>query len=141
MDEDFNFDDPENALEDDFIMQAMGDGGELGSEDDSEYEDMEDSDVDSDFGGGRSEDEEDDEVPSLQSWNGEETGTKFTNYSMSSSCIRRNNQLSLLDDKFDRFMDQYGEMEEGALEGEEIEGTFEEASTRMKELVEESEKE
>jgi len=141
MDEDFNFDDPENALEDDFIMQAMGEGGELGSEDDSEYEDMEDSDVDSDFGGGRSEDEEDDEVPSLQSWNGEETGTKFTNYSMSSSCIRRNNQLSLLDDKFDRFMDQYGEMEEGALEGEEIEGTITDEGVRMKQLLAEADKE
>merc|ERR1712106_945044 len=61
--------------------------------------------------------------------------------SMSSSCIRRNNQLSLLDDKFDRFMDQYGEMEEGALEGEEIEGTIEEGGDRMKQLVEENAKE
>lgn len=141
MDEDFNFDDPENALEDDFMMQAMGDGGGLLSEDDSDYEDMEDSDVDSDFGGGRSEDEEDDEVPSLQSWTGEETGTKFTNYSMSSSCIRRNNQLSLLDDKFDKFMDQYGEMEEGALEGEDIEGTITEEGDRMKQLLSETDKE
>lgn len=141
MDEDFNFDDPENALEDDFMMQAMGDGGGLLAEDDSDYEDMEDSDVDSDFGGGRSEDEEDDEVPSLQSWTGEETGTKFTNYSMSSSCIRRNNQLSLLDDKFDKFMDQYGEMEEGALEGEDIEGTITEEGDRMKQLLSETDKE
>jgi len=138
LDEDFDFDDPDNCLDDDFFVNAMetGDGGAS----DDEWED-DDSDIDSDCVGGRSEDEEDDEVPSLQSWGGEETGTKFTNYSMSSSCIRRNNQLSLLDDKFDRFMDQYGEMEEGALEGEEIEGTIEEASIRMKELVEESEKE
>jgi len=49
--------------------------------------------------------------------------------------------LSLLDDKFDRFMDQYGELEEGALEGEEIEGTVEEGGNRMKQLVEESERE
>ena len=138
LDEDFDFEDPDNCLDDDFFVNAMetGDGGAS----DDEWEDN-DSDIDSDCVGGRSEDEEDDEVPSLQSWGGEETGTKFTNYSMSSSCIRRNNQLSLLDDKFDRFMDQYGEMEEGALEGEEIEGTIEEASIRMKELVQESEKE
>jgi len=135
LDEDFDFDDPNNCLEDDFVIDAMevGEGGDSGDE----WEDG--SDVDSDCGGGRS--EEDDEVPSLQSWGGEETGTKFTNYSMSSSCIRRNNQLSLLDDKFDRFMDQYGELEEGALEGEEIEGTIEEGGTRMKQLVEENVKE
>jgi len=137
MDDDFNFDDPNNELDDDFMMQAMDEGG---SGDDSDYDD-ENSDVGSDFGGGRSEDEKDDEVPSLQSWDGEETGTKFTNYSMSSSCIRRNNQLSLLDDKFDKFMDQYGELEEGALEGEEIEGAVEEEGDRMKQLLMESEKE
>jgi len=139
LDEDFDFDDPDNCLEDDFVVNAMdvaegGDGED--SDDDWEYDG---SDVDSDCGGGRS--EEDDEVPSLQSWGGEETGTKFTNYSMSSSCIRRNNQLSLLDDKFDKFMDQYDEMEEGALEGEEIEGFVEEGGSRMKLLVEESKKE
>lgn len=32
----------------------------------------------------------------------EETKTRFTNYSMSSSIIRRNKELSLLDDKFER---------------------------------------
>lgn len=137
MDDDFNFDDPDNELDDDFMMQAMGEGE---SGDESDYDD-ENSDIGSDFGGGRSEDEEDDEVPELQSWDGEETQTKFTNYSMSSSCIRRNNQLSLLDDKFDKFMDQYGEMEEGALEGEEIEGTVEEEGDRMKQLLLETEKE
>eukprot|EP00092_Neocalanus_flemingeri_P006772 GFUD01007314.1.p1 GENE.GFUD01007314.1~~GFUD01007314.1.p1 ORF type:complete len:455 (-),score=189.53 GFUD01007314.1:149-1513(-) len=135
LDEDFDFDDPDNALDDEFVVNAME--VREGGQSDGEWED--DSDVDSDCGGGRS--EEDDEVPSLQSWTGEETGTKFTNYSMSSSCIKRNNQLSLLDDKFDRFMDQYGEMEEGALEGEEIEGTMEEGCDRMKQLVEESAKE
>merc|ERR1719427_2458403 len=116
-------DDPDNVLEDEFVINAMDvvEGGE--SDDDDDWEDG--SDVDSDCGGGRS--EEDDDVPSLQSWGGEETGTKFTNYSMSSSCIRRNNQLSLLDDKFDKFMDQYGE--------------FEESGDRMKLLIKESEKE
>merc|ERR1711970_126179 len=59
----------------------------------------------------------------------------------SSSCIRRNQQLTLLDDKFDRFMDQYGEMEEGALEGEEIEGTVEEEGERMKQLIKETDEE
>merc|ERR1719187_1077057 len=95
-------------------------------------------DMDSDFGGGRSDDEEEDEVPSLKSWTGEETGTKFTNYSMSSSVIRRNDGLSLLDDQFDKFMDQYGEEEEGPMEGLEIEGTLEEEGERMQQLLVES---
>ena len=73
-------------------------GEAVDSDEDEDGED--DGDMNSDFGGGLSDDEDYDEVPCLQSWSGEETGTKFTNYSMSSSCIRRNNQLSLLDDNF-----------------------------------------
>jgi len=136
LDEDFDFENPDNCLDDDFMMDAMAEGDEEDMSDD-EWEDT--SDVDSDCAGGRS--EEDDEVPSLKSWNGEETGTKFTNYSMSSSCIRRNNQLSLLDDKFEKFMDQYDELEEGALEGEEIEGAIEESGERMNQLLIENTKE
>ena len=125
MNDDFN--NPDNEFDDDFVMQlAHGDGegseGDIEEDDEDQWED--DSD---DCAGGRSEDEEDDQCPSLLSWAGEETGTKFTNYSMSSSVIRRNQQLSLLDDKFDKFMDHYNkfmdqfdEAEEGALEGEEM---------------------
>ena len=143
MDDDFNFEDPENEFTDDFVMQMMGgegedDGeeGDDGDDDDGEWED------DSDCMGGRSDEEEDDEVPSLYSWNGEETATaKFTTYSMSSSVIRRNENLSLLDSKFEEFMTQYDEAEEGALEGEEIEGSVEETSKRMKDLLMENERE
>ena len=143
MDDDFNFEDPENDFSDDFVMQMMGgegedDGeeGDDGDDDDGEWED------ESDCMGGRSDEEEDDEVPSLYSWNGEETATaKFTTYSMSSSVIRRNENLSLLDSKFEEFMTQYDEAEEGALEGEEIEGSVEETSKRMKDLLMENERE
>jgi len=125
--------DSEDEMDDDFITQLMGEGDGSCEEDDGSYE--EGSDMDSDFGGGRSEDEEDDEVPSLQSWSGEETATKFTNYSMSSSCIRRNAQLTLQDDKFEKFFDQYSDGEEGALEGEDIEGTLDEEGQRMENLL------
>ena len=60
---------------------------------------------------------------------------------MSSSVIRRNQQLALLDDKFDKFMDQYDEAEEGGLEGEDIEGYMDEDGERMKQLLEDNEKE
>ena len=63
-----------------------------------EEEDGEERDFDSDFGG-RSEDEEDDVVPDLMDARGhrlfmeEETKSRFTEYSMSSSVIRRNAQV------------------------------------------------
>ena len=140
MDDDFNFEDPDNEFGDDFVMEMMGGAGdEDGDEADDEDDEWED---DSDCMGGRSEDEEDDQCPSLCSWNAEETATaKFTTYSMSSSVMRRNDNLSTLDSKFEEFMTQYDEAEEGALEGEEIEGNLEETSKRMEDLLMENEKE
>lgn len=50
--------------------------------------------------------ERDDEVGSMNgpqfSFRDEETKSRFTEYSMSSSVMRRNGQLTLLDDKFER---------------------------------------
>lgn len=52
------------------------------------------------------EDEEEDEVGSLKgpryTFKDEETKSQFTEYSISSSVIRRNEQLTLLDDKFEK---------------------------------------
>jgi hypothetical protein len=43
------------------------------------------------------------QVPELlETWEGEETRSRFTAYSMSSSVIRRNKELTLLDDKFEK---------------------------------------
>lgn len=95
MDDDFDFNDPENQLEDNFIELANVAGSD---EDDAEYEN---SDVDSNFT-----DEERDEVCSLKgsqfSFDEEETKSRFTQYSMSSSVIRRNDQLTLLDNRFEK---------------------------------------
>lgn len=55
---------------------------------------------------GKEEDEEEDEVGSLKepqyTFKDEETKSRFTEYSMSSSVMRRNEQLTLLDDKFEK---------------------------------------
>jgi len=137
LDEDFDFDDPDLEMEDDFIQTLCQEG--MIMEEGGDEQDFSGSDFDSDFGGAPSDDEDDDdEVPSLKSFTGEETGTKFTNYSMSSSIIRRNAGLSNLDDQFEKFMDHYGEGEEGAMEGEEIEGTLEESGERMEQLIAEA---
>jgi len=116
MDEDFDFEDPDNELEDNFIELANAEvsGGEMGADDCS----------DDCSSGNRS---EDDEVGSLYSpqytFADEETKSHFTNYSLSSSVMRRNEQLTLLDDRFEQmFRNCYGETEIGALECDEIEG-------------------
>merc|ERR1712029_308554 len=100
---------------------------------DDEYEDISDDgdeerDFDSDFGG-RSSDEEDDDVPDLLDARGhrlfmeEETKSRFTEYSMSSSVVRRNAQLTILDDKFEEFYAGYDDMNVGGLEADDIEGS------------------
>lgn len=86
MDEDFDFDDPSNELEDNFMELANAEMEEDFSSDFDESEAM-------------------DEVTSLEdqfSFRDEETKSRFTDYSMSSSVMKRNNQLTLLDDRFEK---------------------------------------
>lgn len=85
MDEDFDYDDPNNQLEDDFVLRAKGNGGgdfeedlyegSGGEEDDDDYEDMS-----SDFSG-EDEDEFDENAPGLKMFEKEETKSRFTEYS------------------------------------------------------------
>lgn len=98
-------------LDDDFIVKANGgaDGIEEGDEDEM-YSD---------------EDEYDEERDELMSLDREETKSRFTEYSMTSSVIRRNEQLTLLDDKFEEIFAEYDDSEIGALDTEEIEGYVE----------------
>jgi protein LTV1 len=122
LDEDFNFEDPANELEDNFMELAMG--GEGCDDDDDEWLDEEEE-IDSD--GADFSDEEGDELGPLPgskfpNFDDEETKSRFTEYSMSSSVIRRNEQLTLLDDRFEKFFENYDEPEVGALDCEEIEG-------------------
>uniref|UniRef100_A0A182R1E6 Protein LTV1 homolog n=1 Tax=Anopheles farauti TaxID=69004 RepID=A0A182R1E6_9DIPT len=122
LDEDFDFDNPDNALEDNFMELAMQPGGD----NDGEFFDEEDEDGlefdsdemdDEDYS-----DEERDGLGPLDDFGKEETKSRFTEYSMSSSVIRRNEQLTLLDDRFEKFFEQYDDPEVGALDCEEIEG-------------------
>lgn len=133
LDDDFDFDNPDNELEDNFMEMAMGgEGGDYEEGDfDGDYEEY--SDMDSDFDGqsfSGEEDENGDRLAPLRGrrmpdFDGEETKSRFTEYSMSSSVIRRNEQLSLLDDRFEKFYENYDDDELGALDMEEIEGNVE----------------
>uniref|UniRef100_A0A672KCN5 Protein LTV1 homolog n=1 Tax=Sinocyclocheilus grahami TaxID=75366 RepID=A0A672KCN5_SINGR len=84
LDEDFDFDNPENMLEDDFIIKAN----------DFMFADC-------------------------------ETKSRFTEYSLTSSVLRRNEQLTLLDDRFEKFYEQFDDDEIGALDNAELEGYIE----------------
>jgi len=65
----------------------------------------------------------------------EETRSRFTTYSMSSSVISRNKNLRLVDDKFEEFMADYDDENVGGLELDEIEGVRTETSETMKHLL------
>ncbi|EDS45355.1 conserved hypothetical protein [Culex quinquefasciatus] len=119
LDEDFDHENPDNALEDNFMELAMG--GEREDDYFDEGEEDEYSDVDSNEAGMSDDDEERDGLGPL-AFDREETKSRFTEYSMSSSVIRRNEQLSLLDDRFEKFYEQYDDPELGALDCEDIEG-------------------
>ena len=132
LDDDFDYEDPENQLEDNFMDLAnAGDGDNELAEDeqDEEYKDDEEDDRSSDVsseGQMKLSDEERDEVCSLNgpqySFKEEETKSRFTEYSMSSSVMRRNEQLTFLDNKFEKMYAAYDENEIGALDCDEIEG-------------------
>jgi len=130
-------------------MEEDGDGNDLDTilneaklerEEDSDAEEDDDDDYE-DYDS----DEALDDVPSLDggfsNFSDEETKSKFTTYSMSSSVIRRNDQLTLLDDKFDKFFDDYDEENVGGCELDELQGHKSENSDIMKLMLVQHEKE
>ncbi|XP_013200048.2 protein LTV1 homolog [Amyelois transitella] len=145
LDEDFDFDDPENQLEDNFIELAMAEGsaedeecddddGSVSGDDNSDkaFASDLDSDDDSDSKGQRFgrmpwEDYKDD------------TKSRFSEYSMSSSVIRRNQGLSLLDDRFEKMYAEYDDIELGPLDLDEIEGFMPDSHRMLLQAAEEFE--
>ena len=125
LDDDFDYDDPSNLLEDDFVLQANARApcdpseGEKGnsSREDEERKERESC---SGFRAQDSDEGDEDEAEGEES----EKQSCFTSYSMTSSVMRRNAGLSLLDQQFETlFESEYGdETEIGALDVHEIEG-------------------
>lgn len=123
LDDDFDYENPDNELDDNFMDMANGGGDDFDEADEDEYN----SDVDSHFSdnGSGSADEEMDGVGPMRRFTDEETKSRFTEYSMTSSVNKRNAQLQLLDERFEKFFENYDEPEIGALDCEEIEGHLE----------------
>ncbi|KAM8878288.1 protein LTV1 homolog [Spinachia spinachia] len=136
LDEDFDFADPDNLLDDDFIVRASaaGEGDSGGDDDDDEWED---TDEEGDFGSerGLSADEDAERRAREFLFMDEETKSRFTEYSMTSSVMRRNEQLTLLDDRFEKFYEQFDDDEIGALDNAELEGSIQPDSARLEEVI------
>lgn len=139
LDDDFDFDNPDNQLEDDFIQIANNSNMDE-EQDESDLETV--SDLGSDVAEISDNDFFDTEYKyGDQMFMDEETKSRFTNYSMSSSVIRRNQGLALLDDRFEKLYEEYDDAEIGALDQEDIDGTIQQGNTMLDALVEEFEKE
>ncbi|XP_071494564.1 protein LTV1 homolog [Diadema antillarum] len=155
MDDDFNFEDPDNELEDDFVVLAQGEEeGEGGQKTSSTWlgEDFVDDDYDEEDDDESESGKEDDEDGSddenydsddlddgQRSYSSEETKSRFTSYSMTSSVMRRNDGLTLLDDRFEKLYEDYDDMEIGALDQEEIEGHVTDQSLVLQQVMDEFE--
>ncbi|XP_045455717.1 protein LTV1 homolog [Melitaea cinxia] len=143
LDEDFDFEDPDNQLEDNFIELAMGDeGSDIESDEEGSRSGNDDSDkaFASDLDSDDDSDQSQERRPKMPSW-GEKDDTKsrFSQYSMSSSVIRRNEGLSLLDNRFEKMFEEYDDTEVGALDLEEIEGFMPETHDMLLRAAEEFE--
>ncbi|KAG6937045.1 LTV1 ribosome biogenesis factor, partial [Chelydra serpentina] len=111
-------------------------------EDEDEWEDMDDdgkdnngSDEDYDSEGPLSDDEGVSGAMKEFLFMQEETKSRFTEYSMTSSIMRRNEQLTLLDERFEKFFEQFDDDEIGALDNVELEGFIHTDSTRLQEVL------
>lgn len=130
MDEDFDYQDPNNQIDDDFVLQAecrAEDKDKVEDDNDDEWEDVcdDEDDLSSNFSDEES-DEEEDDYYGQDYFSKEETKSHFTNYSMSSSIIRRNEGLKTLDERFETlFEKEYAnDCDIGALELDEITGNI-----------------
>lgn len=140
LDDDFDYDDPENVLDDDFVVQATSAQAVGGGDDDDDWEDTdegesgeEEEEGDCDSMGGLSDEDEEGQREFL--FMREETRSRFTEYSLTSSVMRRNEQLSLLDDRFEKFYEQFDDDEIGALDNAELEGFINPDSERLQEVL------
>ncbi|KAH7641668.1 ltv1-like protein [Dermatophagoides farinae] len=145
MEDDFDFDDPNNQIDDDFVMQAMHPHNGNKNERIVDINDTID-----DYRIEQDEVEDAEDNLSVCGFNGNDDGqtvktsasTHFTEYSMSSSVLPRNEKLQTLDEQFEQmFIREYADqMEIGALDTEEISGDIDpNRSDLMAKLVEEYE--
>ncbi|XP_026333740.1 protein LTV1 homolog [Hyposmocoma kahamanoa] len=154
LDDDFNFEDPDNELEDNFIELAMG-GDDDDDEEQLDDEDADDhcmsedgdnesdkafaSDLDSDDDSGSQDHSHRPKMPKWDPQDKDDTKSRFSQYSMTSSVMQRNQGLSLLDNRFEKMFAEYDDTEVGALDLEDIEGFMPESHDMLLRAAEEFE--
>lgn len=142
LDEDFDFDNPDNQLDDDFMQMANAENVQGHDDEGHDGSDLETvSDLGSDMAVMSDNDDFDADFKyGDQMFMDEETKSRFTNYSMSSSVIRRNEGLTLLDDRFEKLYEEYDDAEVGALDQEDIDGSIQQGSAVLDALMNEFDK-
>lgn len=139
LDDDFNYQDTDNALDDDFMLKANG-TEPLAEEECDEFEDEVDDECPTqripplfipknnkpiplalqrflDIDDGQDEEMKSNYSASADDDRDRQTSkTKYTNYSMTSSVIRRNQGLQNVDDHFDKIFDEYDDEQIGPLD-------------------------
>lgn len=126
LDGDFDYDDPEGTLEDDFFIKANTNNEGEESEDDANLDNSSD---------GVSDAAEMSDGELEEYFMEEETKSYFTNYSMSSSVLPRSEALVDLDDQFEKFFEQYDESEIGALDFDNVDGNVDDKCEQMNKLI------
>lgn len=137
LDDGVDLDDPENILEDDFMMMANAPCSDAERDIahnmlrfDEEEEEYSDRDFDSD----------DCDLASAESgsnFDQEETKSRFTSYSMTSSVIRRTEGLKLLDDCFERVMEEYDDENVGGLDEDDMDGVLTQENPLVNQVIDE----
>ncbi|XP_014768373.1 protein LTV1 homolog [Octopus bimaculoides] len=131
LDEDYNFEDPECVLDDDFMMMANKKDSEDEDSSDEDDSDESGSDISSNLGDISGSDAHSDDDYFME----EETKSHFTNYSMTSSVVPRSEALKDIDDQFEKFFEQYEDTEIGALDMDDIEGNMDVKSEVMSKMI------
>ncbi len=114
LDEDPNvdFEDEDNELEDDFFIKANDESAKIRGTNDDETSDV-DSNCDKEHYYYNNDFDDEKEF---------DKKSRFSNYSMTSSVIRRNEALKHLDEHFENIFAQYDDEQIGGLDTEEIDG-------------------
>uniref|UniRef100_A0A0N5BFY8 Protein LTV1 homolog n=1 Tax=Strongyloides papillosus TaxID=174720 RepID=A0A0N5BFY8_STREA len=138
LDERYDFNDEENQLDDDFFQEIIKDGPveNVNKHVEEEYYEDEEEDEEVDYNSS------DDEFQNDINDNWDDTKTRFTNYSMSSAVIKRDNGLATLDEKFETFYAEYDDdkiAEIPSLDASDVAGFLETDDRQFKELMDDVE--
>lgn len=138
---DSDYDESDSEIDDDFVTKANEVDPNAPSVSDSDDEDYSDGDANEKLSASSCSEEDASFEESLHSFSNEETKSRFTNYSLTSSVLRRNEGLTLLDDRFEKIFEEYDEDQIGALDGDDTDGYLQSGDVLLENVIEHFKKE